>query len=322
MKTLKENKISKKNRYPRKVYNMYDTAKLLKRFLLNRSPLNYKTENVSCTPFFIIGSGRSGNTLLRAMLTSHSEISIPPESYVLNRVIRKFHTYNFLEWDELVKIVIGEFESHQQFPTWDINTNELYQRLKLLSKEKRTLANIIDELYVYYSEVHFPGSQIWGDKTPLNTLGLNWLDSLFPNAKYIHIIRDGRDVANSYQKAGLYDLKYSCERWNESITRAKKFGRKKERQQYYEVQYEDIVRNPKDELKKICNFLNIKFEESMLSFYENIGGLGDTSLSHHKNLNNSVNKNSIGKWEHELSLNEKEYVNSNLEKNLKMLGYK
>ncbi len=67
-------------------------------------------------PFFIIGVGRSGNTLFRRILTAHSELHIPPETFVLGECIRKFKRYGrWLDWPDAVSLIMGLFAFHPEF---------------------------------------------------------------------------------------------------------------------------------------------------------------------------------------------------------------
>jgi hypothetical protein len=309
--------------YPMVLYKIYDSLKVIKNFFFNRYPINKKDEQLSCDPFFIIGSGRSGNTLLRTVLCNHSKISIPPESYVISNMVRKYQKLNFLDWKELIKIIIGELESHDQFYTWKINLAPVYERLLNLAPENRSLAKIIDEIYCYYSEQNASDFVIWGDKTPLNTLNLGWIDKIFYNSRYIHVIRDGRDVVSSYLKMGRYDkIEDACWRWNKSINLAKKFGCSKSEEEYIEIRYEDFVSDPAIEVEKICNLLGINFNKQMINHREKVSELGDTSeLSHHSNLSKPINTDSIGKWRKNLSKKQKQKAINLMKDNLNKLGY-
>lgn len=307
-------------KYPLFLYKIYDNLKLIRNLFFNQKKI--KNENDNNSPFFIIGSGRSGNTLLRAVLCNHSKISIPPESYVLPNMVRKFKSYNYLPWRELIKIIVGELESHNQFFTWEIDISPVYQKLLKVDKQNQTLQTIVNEIYTYYSEEKFPNFEIWGDKTPLNTLNLDWLNKLYPNAKYIHIIRDGRDVVSSYLKMGRYNnTEDACRRWNKSIELGRKFGVDKGNN-YYEIRYEEFVTSPKEEIKKVCNFLNIKHENGITNHKENNDILGDVNkLEHHNNLSRPINNDSIGKYERNLDKNEIKKIVSLIKDNLVELNY-
>lgn len=285
--------------------------------------MNNGRNKISCDPFFIIGSGRSGNTLLRAILTSHSKISIPPESFVLGQIIKKWSYLNYLDWEELVKLTIGEFESHPRFFTWDTDLSNLYTKLYSMNIENQTLAKIIDEIYTTYSKSKFPNSAIWGDKTPLNTENIFWISKLYPNAKYIHIIRDGRDVINSYLNANFFkgDIYDACEEWEGRVSNAKKFG-KQNTNQYLEIKYENLVISPKKEIIKVCKFLNINFEDDMIDHTKTSTKLGDvTKMKHHAKVMKPIDSSSIGKYKKELTKKQIKIIEKRLSNTLKMLGY-
>ena len=277
--------------------------------------------NLSCTPFFIIGSGRSGNTLLRSILSGNSDISIPPESYRIPFAIKKFHIFNNREWNELVREVLSEFEDCKEFYTWGIDIKDVQKRLENIVDSKRTLSNIFDELFCTYAEKHSVGSKIWGDKTPMNTLYLDWIGPVFSNSKFIHIIRDGRDVASSYLKMERYDtILEAANRWINSIQLAQSFG-SRIKGNYMEIRYEDLVTNPEDAIKNTCKFLDIIYDPKMLDHTKQVEKLGDTDKSHHSNLSKPISSESIGKWKNNLSKSDQESITKLLHKHLHHLGY-
>lgn len=308
-------------RVPTFIYHAH-TLSTLAKGLLKRHPLRSKTEPLSCTPFFVIGSGRSGNTLLRAILTSHPDLYIPPESYVLGRVIRTYRFFSFLPWPLLSRLVISEFESFRHFYTWEINLVDFYQEALSLPKNQRNLAHLLDKFYQYYGKQKFPAGKRWGDKTPLNTYHTHLIDPLFPQAQYIHIIRDGRDVVASYLKAGLYQNEQeACHRWLNSIKLAQDFGHKVGPARYLEIRYEDLVRQPEPTIQQICTFLTLPYQPHMLTFWQQAHTLGDTQLAHHHNIRNPINEKSIGKWQQTLSPTSQEYIKNQLHPLLIQLKY-
>jgi hypothetical protein len=297
-----------------KIYNC-------KNMLFPDYELNNGDYNLSCNPFFIIGSGRSGNTLLRGILVSHPKISIPPESYVLKTVIWKFQTYTFLPWNDIIKIVIGEFESSNDFFAWDIKMYPVYENLKKLRRKERTLAKIIDEIYCHYGRNKFPDFEIWGDKTPINTLHLDSIYPIFKNANYIHLIRDGRDVVSSLLKMGRFKtVEEAALRWKKSIKYARRFGKQKMKN-YIEIRYEDLVSNPKFEVEKICNFLNINFDENMLNHKERAELKDVKTHKHYSNVKKPINTRSIGKYKRNLSELQKNKVEKIIQDDLIKLNY-
>ena len=282
----------------------------LNRLTPKKHPLYIEDEN-SINPFFIIGSGRSGNTLLRRILNEHSNLYIPPETYVIGESIKLFKRYQTIEWKDLVKLIYATYIFHPQFEYFNVdNFTELYNQACNIEPNARSLSNIFKLYYINYKELHNETANIWGDKTPLNTLYINDIYEVFPKAKYIHIHRNPYDAIVSYVKSGRYkDYKNATIRWKNSIEIASNFG-KNHPSSYFEIKYEDLVENPELYIKKTCGFLGIEFEKSMLQISKKSNNLGDVHLlKHHKNVMMPITTNNIGKGLKSLSQNDKSIIN-------------
>ena len=306
---------------PLYIHKIYNRLKSFQNPFSNRYQVINDESNLSCIPFFIIGSGRSGNTLLRSILSGNSDISIPPESYRIPFAIKKFHILNNRDWEDIVSQVLKEFEDCKEFYTWEIDITDVQKRLENIADSKRTLSNIFDELFCTYTEKHSPGSKIWGDKTPMNTLYLDWIGTVFPRSKFIHIIRDGRDVASSYLKMDRYDtILEAANRWINSIESAQSFG-SKIKENYIEIRYEELVTKPEEVIKDTCDFLDIAYDSKMLDHTKQVKKLGDTDKEHHSNLSKPISSDSVGKWRNNLSESDQESITKLLHKHLQRLGY-
>ena len=306
---------------PLYIHKIYNRLKSFQNPFSNRYQVINDESNLSCIPFFIIGSGHSGNTLLRSILSGNSDISIPPESYRIPFAIKKFHIFNNRDWEDIVPQVLKEFEDCKEFYTWEIDITDAQKRLENIADSKRTLSNIFDELFCTYTEKHSPGSKIWGDKTPMNTLYLDWIGTVFPRYKFIHIIRDGRDVASSYLKMERYDtILEAANRWINSIESAQSFG-SKIKENYIEIRYEELVTKPEEVIKDTCDFLDIDYDSKMLDHTKQVKKLGDTDKEHHSNLSKPISSDSVGKWRNNLSESDQESITKLLHKHLQRLGY-
>jgi len=257
-------------------------------------------------PFFIIGSGRSGNTLLRRILNNHSELFIPPETYVLGRSIRQALHYPQMSWPDLAELVYGNFQFHQEFETFGMRSlEELYRTALSTPKGERSVAYLLNAFYDRYREEHGISSGRWGDKTPQNTFALNELCAVFPDAKFIHIVRNPYDAAASYVKAGLYaDYAEAAWRWRKSVENAVRFA---ERYPHacMEVAYSELVSDPEVVTKRICDFLEMTFEPSMLQTAEGVS-LGDVEMhAHHARVMEPIDTKRIGAGMKSLSSEER-----------------
>jgi len=175
-----------------------------------------KIGSTSQYPFvFLVGSGRSGTTLLRKLLMEYGDIYIPPESYVLPSEVVSHLNACALSWQDRVDLTLAKIEFHPEFSTFGIDTlREFSIQAKKYSKEKQQVGTLIVELYSWFAAKKGRSSVWVGDKTPLNTMNLGLLKSLIPNAVYIYIERDGVDVCSSYIKSGIYsELTEAANRW-------------------------------------------------------------------------------------------------------------
>src|SRR5687768_12473283 len=130
-------------------------------------------------PFFIVGSARSGTTLLRVILNAHSQVAVPPES--------RFVTELWTGTDEVdPEDFVERLSSHRQFQGWNLDPNLVREQLG--NGDHITYPRAIDAVYVAYMRAH--GKTRWGDKTPRYVLRLPFLAKLFPAARFVHLVRD------------------------------------------------------------------------------------------------------------------------------------
>ena len=147
-------------------------------------------------PLFIVGCGRSGTTLVRMMLNTHPELAIPTESHFIYELARRRLTGSWsgrIDDDTAWRDLLDYFDGHHYLGLWKLNTDRLHRRLARISS--RTHAAVFEVLFREFMEQE--GKQRWGDKTPLHVQYILLLDHLFPNARFLHVIRDGRDVEES-----------------------------------------------------------------------------------------------------------------------------
>lgn len=279
--------------------------------------------NEAIFPFFIIGSGRCGTTLLRRILFAYPDICIPPETYVFPKCITLFQKYKNAPWHEIVHLILSTIEYHPKFIAFDISLRPLAQELIHVPKNKRSLATILDRFMRYYAkEKNLPCAK-WGDKTPKNTWHLEAIHNVFPNSKYIHLIRHGADVVESYLRTGLHvGLEHSAKRWKGSIKKAQAFGIKHPNQ-YLEIHYETLVEQPQESLKKISDFLAIDYlAETIENSQKATNQMGDVTMyDHFSSVSKPVSTKHIGKWKEAFSDAEIKKLRTLIGPELESLGY-
>jgi hypothetical protein len=276
---------------------------ILSLFSSRKTPLATLAEKEEIDPFFLIGSGRSGTTLLRTIVNQHPEVCIPPESHgALPNAVKQYYKGGENGWQRLVALSLGEFLRHKNFRLWETDLQKNISELYELQNEKHSLTAIINYIYAEYIKKHKPGAKRWGDKTPFNTLRLKWVKKLYPKAKYIFVLRDPRAVASSFRKSEINpSLKESALRWRASIKAFEKLE-KESKNNTMLIKYEDLVIEPEVIIRKVCVFLNIDFQTIMLS--ERRAFSGDGTIAHHKNSQRKINSTSLDKWRKLLSKEE------------------
>lgn len=273
-------------------------------------------------PVFIISSGRSGTTLMRSMLVAGGHIAIPAETQIIHMLPIKYRTTRGLSWEDQVRLVIASFESHRNFPLWQVNLADTYQRVLGIPENERSLARVINEVYFTYAAQVFPEARVWGDQSPIHTFYLPYISKVFPKARYMHLLRDGRDVVSSMVTRHGDDYLFEAVlRWKTSLKRINRFQKTLAPGQYIEVRYENLVREPEPTLRRVCEFIGIDYTPRMLDYWKLPTTIEHKYKSFHQNLGKPVFDSSIGKWRERLSASQQEYVMQHLTAELRELGY-
>ncbi len=283
----------KQNRMPEAVAPLYDVVSRLKRTFFNKAyPL---ATPLSQSPFFIIGSGRCGSTLLRRMLQASPDIHIPPESYVLGEVGRLFMRNRQMDWHHLVNLVLSTFEYQREFDKFEVHTRDVVQQLWALPVHERSLASILDVFYRFHGRQTGQTFTMWGDKTPQNTFELDILIRIFPQAKFVHLLRDGVDVAASFVSRGLMaDLEKAALHWQRAV-RISRGWLERYPDQCFEVRYEDLVATPAPTLQALCDFLGVPFHADMVDARQHAASMGDlNAYTHYEKVLQPVSTAHIG----------------------------
>src|ERR1700752_2150831 len=194
-------------------------------------------EPVMTAPFFIVGSGRSGSTVLRMMLASHSRIAIPPETWFLLPLVKKFSiecSLDAAEIESALAIIIG----HDRWRDMKLDADEFQSEVSQLS-----LPHIGDLAEVVYRlHMKAEGKARWGDKTPPYIEILPDLARIFPHSRFIHLVRDGRDVAKSFQATGWFGgwLHDNSREWTQALKWHWRWFHSELRERILEIRYEEL----------------------------------------------------------------------------------
>jgi hypothetical protein len=191
-------------------------------------------------PIFIVGSPRSGTTLLRLVLDSHPRLSCGEETHFLR---------------ELEPIVGRHWRMVEPYgfdrAYWLARIRGLYEGFQADYLARR-------------------GKHRWAEKDPTYTLHLDFIEELFPEAQYVHLVRDGRDVVASFRDRWGYRsaLRAARGEWRRYVDAARGFGARLPRARYHELRYERLVEAPEVTLRDLLTYLGEDWDPAMLRFDE------------------------------------------------------
>jgi hypothetical protein len=208
---------------------------------------------------FICGVTRSGTTLLRLMLDTHPEVAIPGETHWVPRLIKRMERSK-LTADEAADFVV----EHKRWGDFHLDGDALRERWRPI--KPFNAADAIRAFYGLYCERE--GKPRYGDKTPGYLREMLRIQRVLPEARFIHIIRDGRDVALSVLKLnwGPSNPTEAAELWSERITKARKQAPKVDH--YMEIFFEDLVMDTEGTLRRVCEFIELDYDPVMLDYHQ------------------------------------------------------
>ena len=230
-------------------------------------------------PIFIIGSPRSGTTLFRLMLTSHPEIVVPPECGFAVWWRRKYN-----DWKEAdahggrLPVFLDDLASSKKIETWKLDYVALATRIR--EREPRDYPALVSLIYESFGNAMNSAMQRWGDKNNFHIRHIADLHAMFPNAVFLHIIRDGRDVACSYRELSSVrtisayaprlpaQMAEIAREWAGNIAAIRESFAALGWRNVCEVRYEDLLANTEPELRRICDAIGELFDRSMLDYSE------------------------------------------------------
>jgi len=257
---------------------------------------------------FIVGCPRSGTTLLQTLLAAHPQVKSFPETHFIPHLISK--------WSRITKIpslrgkhklinllVILEYQSMRK----------IIPGFGSIRRYVNCFVNILDTITVENNK------QIWLEKTPSNLHYVNFIEKYIPDAKFIHIIRNGEDVVASLyevthqypeQWRGSRSIKKCVRRWNSDVKRTRKHLHKKN---HICITYENIIQKTEDALKKLSLFIGVDYDYAMMAEYDKTANeliLGDEKW---KSLNREKIKHQLHrKFDSLFNDKEKKWIKQNL----------
>src|ERR671912_2622983 len=222
---------------------------------------------------FIVGCARSGTTLVHRIVDAHPQIAVTPEMHWISHYVNYFKNQNRLVTPELV----SELTGHKRFAQFEIPREEFEGLLG--SGEALPYPTFLRRVFGLYGKIN--NKPLVGNKTPAYVRSIPTFHALWPEAKFVHIIRDGRDVCLSvlnWKKAERTAGRYASWEedpvattalwWERKVRTAREAGARLGSSLYYEVRYESLISRPEQECQRLCKFLDVPYNDAMIRFAE------------------------------------------------------
>ncbi len=225
---------------------------------------------------FMVGCPRSGTTLLRRMVDAHPSIAIPTSEQ-----------HWLVKWPERGRGVtpegrvspdlLPELLSYKKFAKMGLDREDLERATG--GDGPVPYPEFVGRVFDLYARSQ--GKPFAGDKTPGHVRRIPELHRLWPGARFVHIVRDGRDVGLSVlgwdRASKLADRLATWDEdplstvalwWEDMVRAGREAGARLGPDLYHELRYEDLISAPEKECAELCDFLDLPYEESMLNFHE------------------------------------------------------
>jgi Sulfotransferase family len=221
-------------------------------------------------PFFIVGNDRSGTTMLRLAL-DHGGVAIPPESMFLVD-FAPVRRRGGLDDPEAAAAFLRRVWSHPRVRAWGLAGDPPAVPPGLGHEEAYRFA--VEAPFHSYAAAR--GKPRWADKTPLYLAYIDELAAVWPDARFVVLVRDGRDVALSLLRVpfGPNNVWAAARFWAQGI-RLGLEAAERHPGCVLTVRYEDVVADPAPELRRTCEFLGLAYDDAMLGVGINTGSVGN-----------------------------------------------
>ncbi len=258
-------------------------------------------------PIFILGTERTGTTLLMAALGCHPRIGIPEVGWLFPRIYPWRHTYGDLNRDRNFRTMVDEMLFGLNDPLWGMRMNPTTAADEIIALcEERSFAGVYAAMHHrFLQEV---GKPRWGHKTPSNLFFVPQILDCFPNAQFVFITRDGRDTAVTSMRSafGAGNIFGAAHAWDLSNSFVKPFRSSYPPSVWLDVGYEELCGDPESVLKAICEFLGEDYSPQMLTFHATRIGIQRGKQRDHAPLGEPISDKYVGIYKRFLSVYEQE----------------
>jgi hypothetical protein len=206
--------------------------------------------------------------MLRLMLDAHPDLAVPGESHFIPALWRGRRRYARRDGGIDAERLARDIAATPHFGHWKIPAEPYLERVRALPDP--SFADVVEAAFLANAAHH--GKTRWADKTPIYVRQTGLLASLFPHARFVHLIRDGRDVAMSYLTLpwGPSTAWEAAYKWRRDVQAGLRATAALGPDRAMELRYENLVAAPRAELERLCAFAGLPFDPVMLRHAEDV----------------------------------------------------
>lgn len=248
---------------------------------------------------FLCGVASGGTDLLQSVVNAHGRIFMPGEFPFLGVAAERFGASVPAEQRDALIAELRRLDAYNNFVHHHYENFASDRRDPVqLPPAPRPVDGEVTATAIYQWLLGVPGHILWtGNKTPTNTENLDKLHRLFPNARFIIIVRDPRDVALSWRrKWGKHEL-LAAAKWERRLARGRELAATLPEHATLWIRFEDLIDDLEGTSRRICEFLELPFDPAMLEFHQHLG----KQIPGKPNWGKPLVKGNYGKWRKELS---------------------
>jgi hypothetical protein len=220
-----------------------------------------RSSEYTCNPVFIVGMNGSGTSMMLDSLGRHPELyALPDETHMMPYIIGQADRFGDLARDENF-LAYWQFAIDQMPVLVKFNGGVKPGIPENWRSYSRDIAGVFDGIFSEFAARS--GKRRWCEKTPDHVQHIGLLAQVFPHAKFVHLIRDGREVACSIARRQLRRPELVIYRWKKLVAQGQAEGARLG-DRYMELNYESLVEDPELEMSRVCSFLSVDFDEQVL----------------------------------------------------------
>ena len=250
------------------------------------------------TPFFIVGNDRSGTTMLRLIVDRGADAAVPPESMFLTDFAAEFDAGGPRDEAAAARLMHDVWQ-HPKVRLWELPAEPPAVPSGLTGQDAYRF--IVAAPFEAYAARQ--GKQRWGDKTPHYVHHIDHLLRLWPDARFVVLVRDGRDVALSLRRMPFGpNNAWAAAQWWARGVRAGVRAQREHPEAVLTVRYEALAERPEQEVPRLCGFLGLGYDADMLALDDVDPALiVPDQAAWFPTLFDGINTSAVGRWRREMS---------------------